>query len=240
MRFVPRLSRRRVGAGLFALAAVLVIAAGVVFLVGGREASPVSAGNTFNVPPSSVVGSPTPTVPPTTTDTPGPPPTPAPSSSPISRIIIPAARVNAPIEVKGLDRYHAMQDPSTPKIVAWYDFSSLPGHGGNVVMAGHVDYVHYGPAVFWYLTELKPGDVIELKQADGSLYYYKVFYNELVNARETNFNTIVGPTPQEQVTLITCGGAYDYTRHEYIQRRIVKAVLATPPAPDSQTTYPAG
>ena len=52
----------------------------------------------------------------------------------------------------------AMQDPSGPWIVAWYDNLGDLGKIGNVVMAGHIDYWNVGPAVFYNLSTLEPGE----------------------------------------------------------------------------------
>ena len=79
------------------------------------------------------------------------------STAPITRVSVPRVGINAPVEVLTLDGAGAMQDPRTPSAVAWYDFSARPGQLGNVVLAGHVDYEKYGPAVFWRLRDLKPG-----------------------------------------------------------------------------------
>ena len=71
---------------------------------------------------------------------------------------IPAIGVSASIYSRTIGGDGQMGNPSGPTDVVWYDFAAdgwtglggAPGQpGGNVVLAGHVDYIHYGAAVFW-------------------------------------------------------------------------------------------
>ncbi len=166
-------------------------------------------------PPGLVVGRRRPT------DVPAP--TPADLGVPIARIAIPAIGVNAPVVVKSLDPSGVMQAPDTPTDVAWYDFTSLPGRGSNIVLAGHVDFAGVGPAVFWDLWRLGPGDVVELHLVDGSVAIYRVVSTETVVEASAPVEQIVGPTPGEVVTLITCAGNYNPMTGRYDQRLIVRA-----------------
>lgn len=150
-------------------------------------------------------------------------PTPASSGVPIARIVIPAIGVNAPVVVKSIDPEGVMQAPDTPSDVAWYDFTELPGGGGNIVLAGHVDFAGVGPAVFWDLWRLEPGDIVQLHLVDGSIALYRVISSEIVEEATAPVDQIVGPTPAEVVTLITCAGNYNPATGRYDQRLIVRA-----------------
>jgi LPXTG-site transpeptidase (sortase) family protein len=158
---------------------------------------------------------------------------PTPSEAPIANLVIPRFEVDAPVVVRGVDANHVMQTPSGPKDVAWYDFSSKPGYGSNAVFSGHVDYIDYGPAVFWHLKDLNEGDLIEVHLDDGTVYTYKVASRQEVPADPPQdvLSAIIGPTQQDVVTLITCGGTWDYTTHQYDHRVVVRAerVLDTAP-----------
>ncbi len=150
-------------------------------------------------------------------------PTAADLGVPIARIVIPAIGVNAPVVVKSIDPDGVMQAPDTPTDVAWYDFTSLPGSGGNIVLAGHVDFAGVGPAVFWDLWRLGMGDIIQLHVVDGSVVVYQVVSTETVVEAHAPVEQIVGPTPDEVVTLITCAGNYNPVTGRYDQRLIVRA-----------------
>lgn len=158
-----------------------------------------------------------------------------PSEAPIARIVIPGFEVDAPVVVRGVDAAGVMQPPDGPENVAWYEFSAKPGYGSNAVFSGHVDYINYGPAVFWPLKDLKEGDIVEVRLADGTVYQYKVANREQVSAEVSpeQIAQIVGPTKQEIITLITCGGTF--VNGQYDQRVVVRAerVYGSPAA---QTT----
>ena len=162
------------------------------------------------------------------TPTAGPTPTPAnawppPSEQPIARLVIPAAEIDAPVVTKGVDAAGVMQSPDNAFDTAWYDFSAKPGWGGNAVFAGHVDYINVGKAVFWNIKDLVQGDVIEVRLADGTTYKYAVTYREQFDAATAPVDQIVGPTPAESVTLITCSGVFNQATRQYDKRLAVRA-----------------
>ena len=146
------------------------------------------------------------------------------SDAQIVRVSAPRIKLDAAVEVLGLTADGGMQDPRSPTAVAWYDFSGRPGSAGNVVLAGHVDYYNYGPAVFWRLRDLKLGDEIELALEDGSVLRYAVASLTYYDAASAPVDEIVGRTAHEQVTLITCGGSFNRSTLDYNQRLIVRAI----------------
>jgi LPXTG-site transpeptidase (sortase) family protein len=145
------------------------------------------------------------------------------STAPLERILIPRIGVDAPVVVKGVGDDGVMQSPDGPWDVAWYDFSARPGFGSNAVFSGHVDYRDVGPAVFWRLRELEQGDIIRVRLADGAEYGYRVMAKNTFDAATAPVAEIVGPTPQEVITLITCIGTFDQTTRQYDQRLVVRA-----------------
>jgi LPXTG-site transpeptidase (sortase) family protein len=180
------------------------------------------------------------------TPTPGPSPTPSSqfppgSKAPITRLVIEKAKIDAPIVEKGVNEEGVMQAPDNAYDVAWYDFSAHPGSGSNAVFAAHVDYIRVGPAVFWNLKDLEPGDLVRVQLADGTEYTYAVNFKQQFDAATAPVNDIVGPTPKETVTLITCGGTFNSASHQYDKRLVVRAERVadvTPAAPPVQ--LPAG
>lgn len=167
-------------------------------------------GNVLEFLPSPSSPSPTPT---------GAPP----SEAPIARLLIPSIGVDAPVVVKSIDANGMMQSPDNAWDVAWYDFSARPGFGGNAVFSGHVDYHDVGPAVFWDLSDLQQGDVIMVRLADGTEYSYAVTALNSFEASAAPVAEIVGPTAEEVVTIITCGGTFDSTVRQYSHRTVVRA-----------------
>ncbi len=170
---------------------------------------------------------------PTPTASPRPP-----SAASIQSLAIPRFDVDGPIVVLGVDSNGVMETPDGPTSVAWYDFSARPGFpvevdGGNAVFSGHVDYYNYGPAVFWHLKDLERDDVIEVRLTDGTVYEYGVISREQVNAVTARLAEIVGNTPEQSITLITCGGTFDPSVGEYDQRVIVRAARIYEKPPDA-------
>lgn len=141
-------------------------------------------------------------------------------------IEIERAAVSAQIEVIEIVD-GVMQDPTGPWVVSWYRETARLGEVGNVVMAGHLDYWDVGPAVFYNIGVLQPGDRIEVTGEDGEIYVYEVDWVRNYDNANAPIQEIVGPTENESLTLITCGGPFDYANGVYLQRTIVRAHRVT-------------
>lgn len=153
-------------------------------------------------------------------------PAPPTTSEPVS-ITIPDAEVDAEVErnqiVDGV-----MLDPSGPWVVSWYEETGRLGEVDNVVMSGHVDYWDVGPAVFWTVGQLDEGAEMQVRGSDGATYTYAVAWvrtYEVAGLTSETINEIVGPTDTEALTLITCGGDFDYDTGQYLSRTIVRGHL---------------
>jgi LPXTG-site transpeptidase (sortase) family protein len=174
---------------------------------------------------------------PTTTATPWPTASPLPpSEAPPARLMIPSIDVDAPLESKTVDTNGVMPMPSGPEVVAVYDMSEYHpgeehriGFGGNAVMSGHVDYIHYGPAVFWDLSKLKSGDEVEVRLEDGTVYHYAVIWNDKWSVEDIPWDRVFEINGHDAVTLVTCAGSWD--GHEYSDRRVVRAERVYGPFP---------
>ncbi len=94
-------------------------------------------------------------------------------------LVIPSIGVNAPVYGRTVGTNGQMGNPSGAWDVVWYDFSQdwpslggFPGQSGaNAVFAGHVDYIHVGPAVFWSLRDLGAGAQITVNTNNGPVNY---------------------------------------------------------------------
>ena len=143
-------------------------------------------------------------------------------------IQIEAAEVDAVIEIREIVD-GVMQDPTGPWVVSWYEETPKTGGDGNTVMAGHVDYWNVGPAVFYNLGRLEQGDVIEVLGEDNRIYSYRTSWVRDYLSSELDMETIqeiVGPTSQRSLTLITCGGEFDYSTGQYLSRTALRAHLS--------------
>ena len=86
--------------------------------------------------------------------------TPMARSVPLS-VWIPHIKVRAEIISLGLTSGGAVGVPSlsTPFLTSWYNKGPTPGAPGAAVIFGHVDSAAVGPAVFYRLGNLRPGDL---------------------------------------------------------------------------------
>lgn len=117
-----------------------------------------------------------------------------------------------------------MQNPTGPWVVSWYKETAKLGEIGNAVMAGHLDYWDVGPAVFYNITKLIKDDEIDLTGDDGQNYKYTVQWIRNYDTADAPIQDIVGPTDDESLTLITCGGPFDYANGVYLQRTVVRSL----------------
>jgi LPXTG-site transpeptidase (sortase) family protein len=120
-----------------------------------------------------------------------------------------------------------MQDPTGPWVVSWYEETGTLGELNNIVMAGHLDYWDVGPAVFYDIKSLAKGDKIEVTGDDGQIYTYEVDWVQQYEAANAPIQDIIGPTDTEDLTLITCGGPFDYQNGVYLQRTVVRSHRVT-------------
>jgi LPXTG-site transpeptidase (sortase) family protein len=146
--------------------------------------------------------------------------------SPVA-IRIPNAAVDASVERLDIAD-GVMPNPSGPWVVSWYHDLATLGRGHNVVMAGHVDYWDVGPAVFWNLAQLVPGDEIEvLAENDKGFNYAVAWIKNYIVADMTpdDFDEMLGDVGSEALTLITCAiGSWDEATQEYRERMVLRAL----------------
>jgi hypothetical protein len=136
-------------------------------------------------------------------------------------IAIPAIGVHAPIVAVGLQANGAMQLPN-PDQVGWYTLGPRPGAPGPAVLVGHVDD-HTGPAVFFRLRQLRPGDQILIGQSDGTTSRFLVGRLEQHPKTALPTNRIWTTARRPLLRLITCGGSFNQTTRHYRDNLIVYA-----------------
>jgi sortase (surface protein transpeptidase) len=163
-----------------------------------------------------------------------------PADATYGRIRIDAIGVDAPIGVRIVEEDGQMPDPTGPSDVVWYDFQNMPGFGGipgngnNAIFAAHVDraaYLDYagvnyiGPGIFYSLSELGPGDLIEL-EIGGETLYYMVAWAQNVDIDAEWGDYLTSDVDYDSITLVTCGGDFDPETHGYSKRTLVRATRA--------------
>jgi LPXTG-site transpeptidase (sortase) family protein len=139
-----------------------------------------------------------------------------------SRLMIRRLGIDARIEVKGIDAHNQMEAPDKPLDAAWYRFTPQPGGGGNAVFSGHLDAQSTGPAIFWRLTQLTPGDLIEVVSPQSSELRYRVTQSSSYPVTTIPMKTVLYPGGGDQITLITCAGRYQAPAG-YDHRLVIRA-----------------
>jgi hypothetical protein len=140
------------------------------------------------------------------------------------RVRLPSVGIASDLERLGLDDDGAIQTPQDWQRAGWYRGGPRPGEIGAAVILGHVDSTS-GPAVFYRLRRLRPGDEILVRRADGSVAVFTV--DRLEQHRKTRFPTddVYFPTPEPTLRLVTCGGAFDRQARSYTDNLVVFATL---------------
>ncbi len=219
-------------------AGVLTFAAGVALLavgiagLGGSSGEPARGPAVVDITPSPTPQETTPE--PTATPVPAPP-----LGDQPYRLVISKLGVDAPVRAFGLDANAVPEVPigdDAPSVVAWYNFSARPGVGSNAVFAGHVTW--NGPAVFYNLTTMAPGDEIRLVSEDGKELVYNVSDVFSVDPADPESLSVMRATPDDVITIITCDGAFTDTNDpvyggEYADRLVVRAQRSTAAALNS-------
>jgi Sortase domain len=113
---------------------------------------------------------------------------------------------------------------------AWYKYSVTPGQVGAAVIEGHVDS-YQGPAVFYRLGALRPGNQIDVTLADGITAVFRVTGVREYAKDKYPAKMIYGPTDDAALRLITCGGDFDFATRHYLSSVVVFAVLSSATRP---------
>jgi sortase (surface protein transpeptidase) len=144
--------------------------------------------------------------------------------APPTRIRIPAIDlVTPPLERLGrvpADRSIAL--PTQPERAGWFKGGPRPGQPGPAVIIGHVDWNH-GPAVFFRLREMSPGETVYVDRADGSTQEFTVTAVRQVAKSDFPTDDVYAPDLRSSLRLITCGGQFDHRAHNYLDNVIVFA-----------------
>jgi LPXTG-site transpeptidase (sortase) family protein len=138
------------------------------------------------------------------------------------RLAIEAIKLDTPVEQGGIV-LDASGNPiwqTLPFVAVHYgDLTALIGARGNAVIAGHVATLGEGN-IFRLLYQLKIDSRIQVWDDIGRQHDFRVVDIKLVLPSDTS---VMASTPDETLTLITCGGTFDPVKREFSHRLIVTA-----------------
>jgi len=151
---------------------------------------------------------------------------PGPVSTPV-RVRAASIGIDMPIEAVGLADGSAMALPSNPAVAAWYRYGAGPDSpAGATVVAAHVDSLAYDIGPFAQLADAPVGTEIVLDTADGAAHRYTIASVDSVEKPSVPWASVFDRTGQPRLTLVTCGGEFDYEARRYLSNVIVTAVPA--------------
>jgi hypothetical protein len=200
--------------------AAIAVAAGLMVIVGGTAGLLLTRHSTPVLRPvaAGVAALPAPTGPIVAPPQSAPP---APVASPVS-LTIPLIGVKTNLITLGLAQGGAMQVPSSTTVAGWYTGSPRPGSIGSAIIVGHIDS-ETGPGVFYRLSELRGGDDVFVRRADGTTAEFRVTSIQTYLKDQFPTGQVYGPTPDAELRLITCGGAFDSATRHYLSNIVVYA-----------------
>jgi hypothetical protein len=142
--------------------------------------------------------------------------------APPAALAIPEIGVSTRLVTLGLTAQGTVQVPSTTSLAGWYTRSPRPGAIGPAIILGHLDS-YRGPGVFFRLPVLRAGDPIYIRRSDGSTVEFRVTAVQSYPKDRFPTQAVYGATPDAELRLITCGGAFDPATGHYLSDVVVYA-----------------
>ena len=142
------------------------------------------------------------------------------------RVEIPSIGVSSTLEELELNSAGAMEVPADPDQAGWFTPAPPPGVPGVSVISGHVTW-NQEPVVFFRLGDLRAGDKIRVRRADGVTAVFTV--ERIGEFAKSTFPTkaVYTPTDGAEIRLITCGGEYHEANNRYLSNVIVWATMTS-------------
>jgi sortase (surface protein transpeptidase) len=137
---------------------------------------------------------------------------------------IPAIGVATVLSAMGLNPDGTVEVPTIFEEAGWYGLGPSPGEAGSAVILGHVDS-HEGPAVFFKLRRLRPGDTVEVSMADGMVTRFVVTMVATYPKKRFPAESVYGSHGYSALQLVTCGGTFDRRTRSYQSNVVVYTTL---------------
>lgn len=144
-----------------------------------------------------------------------------------TRLRIPELSIDVPFgQALGLLEDGEIEVPEKTNEVGWYQYGPTPGELGPAVVLGHVDS-YLGPAVFFYLGQLEPGDHVYIDREDGVTATFEVTALARYDQSDFPSHLVYGDIDHAGLRLVTCSGDYDRGTNRYTHNLVVYAKLAS-------------
>jgi hypothetical protein len=139
---------------------------------------------------------------------------------------IPVLGLAVAVSELGLNPDRTVQVPTDFQRPGWFRLGPPPGQPGSAVILGHVDS-YRGPAVFFRLRSLRPGDLVEVDLADGRMARFAV--RALATYPKVSFpaRQVYASHGGRSLQLVTCGGEFDPRARSYLSNVVVYTELVS-------------
>lgn len=138
-------------------------------------------------------------------------------------VAIPVIGVRSSLVGLRLQNDGTLQVPTDYAQAGWYSDGPAPADTGQpAVIVGHVDS-KAGPAVFYRLRELKNGDPVLVRRADGTSVRFVVYRSAQYPKDDFPAQQVYAPQPEAELRLITCTGDFDPATGHYLGNYVVYA-----------------
>ncbi|MEU7892695.1 class F sortase [Nonomuraea sp. NPDC049152] len=144
---------------------------------------------------------------------------------PPATIQIPSLDIGAGVMRVGTEEGRIAAPPlSASGKVGWFEGGPKPGEPGAAILLGHYDNTT-GPAIFYKLSELRPGQRIYVTRKDGERLRFVV--TKIATYPKDDFPAakVYGDPGYPALRLITCAGAFNTTTRHYVDNTVVFARL---------------
>jgi len=146
-------------------------------------------------------------------------------STPVA-LRIPAINLAVSLSTLGLNPDRTVQVPTDFQEPGWFDLGPSPGQVGSAVILGHVDS-YQGPAVFFRLRALHPGDQVEVSLADGMIAHFMVTTVVMYPKDQFPADQVYASHGGSALQLVTCGGAFDTHTRSYLSNVVAYTTLTS-------------
>ena len=120
--------------------------------------------------------------------------------------------------------------PAKDQQPGWFRLGPAPGQLGSAVILGHVDD-YKGPAAFYRLRALRPGDTVDVGLADGRVAHFAVRTVATYLKSQFPARLVYASHGYPALQLVTCGGQFDSTSGHYLSNVVAyTSLVSTTPA----------
>lgn len=138
-------------------------------------------------------------------------------------VAVPAIGVRSKLIGLRLNLDGSLEVPKDYGVAGWYSDGPAPGDtGAPAIIIGHVDS-KAGPGIFYRLPQLRSGDAVLVRRADGTDVRFKVYRTADYPKDRFPAAQVYGVQPTPELRLITCTGTFDQHTGHYQSNRVVYA-----------------